>query len=177
MRGRYGRGRPKSVVDANEERFWSRVDKHGPASPLDGTRCWLWTRSTTRGYGSFRLAGVRVPVYAHRFSYELLVGPIGSGLYLDHRATCPKVCVNPAHLRPVTPKQNSENRAGAQRNSQSGVRGVSPGRGGRWQANVKHRGKSVYVGEFPTIEAAEAAVIAKRNELFSHNGMDREVTA
>ena len=36
-----------------------------------------------------------------------------------------------------------------------------------------HRGVHHYLGLFPTLEQAEAAVVAKRNELFTHNDMDR----
>lgn len=42
---------------------------------------------------------------AHRVSYETFVGPIPAGLTLDHlcRNT---LCINPAHLEPVTIKEN-----------------------------------------------------------------------
>ena len=42
---------------------------------------------------------------AHRVSYEMAKGSIPPGLQLDHlcRTT---LCVNPAHLEPVTPKEN-----------------------------------------------------------------------
>jgi hypothetical protein len=93
---------------------------------------------------------------------------------LDHRHTCPKNCVNPDHLRPVTHKQNHENRAGPQRNGHSGVRGVTWNKKNQaWQAQVKHHQKTHYAGIFDTVEEAEAAVIAKRNELFTHNDRDR----
>lgn len=152
-----------------EERFWAKVDQSGD--------CWLWTASLTE-YGYGRLGRGRKGegyVLAHRFAYGLLVGPIPEGMSLDHRHTCPKRCVNPGHLRPVTHKQNHENRAGAQvNNCSSGVRGVTwNARRGLWQAQTKHHGKNVWVGCFGTIEEAERAVIVKRNELFTHNDRDR----
>jgi hypothetical protein len=38
---------------------------------------------------------------------------------------------------------------------------------------VKHDGKRIYLNRFDTTPEAEAAVIAKRNELFTHNDLDR----
>ena len=59
----------------------------------------------------------------------------------------------------VTSKQNHENRGGAQRNSKSGVRGVSwHSRKKCWRAEVGHNGKHIDVGLFDTIEEADAAV-------------------
>jgi hypothetical protein len=43
---------------------------------------------------------------AHRYAYELLVGPIASGLVLDHLCRNPG-CVNPKHLEPVTDRENT----------------------------------------------------------------------
>lgn len=77
-----------------EERFWERVDKNAPNG------CWVWVAGKIpAGYGS--LGGVR----AHRFAYELLVGPIPAGLELDHLCRN-RACVNPAHLEPVTHHEN-----------------------------------------------------------------------
>ena len=43
---------------------------------------------------------------AHRFAYELLIGPIPSGLTIDH--LCRNTgCVNPAHMEPVTRAENA----------------------------------------------------------------------
>lgn len=42
---------------------------------------------------------------AHRAVYEALVGPIPPELELDHLCRNP-ACVNPAHLEPVTRKEN-----------------------------------------------------------------------
>jgi hypothetical protein len=49
----------------------------------------------------------------------------------------------------------------------SGVCGVYPSRGRR-RAQVVHNGKVFGVGTFGTMAEAEAALNAKRNELYSH---------
>lgn len=49
-------------------------------------------------------------VPAYRFAYEFLVGPIPDGLELDHLCRV-RLCVNPAHLEPVTHAENNK-RAG-----------------------------------------------------------------
>jgi hypothetical protein len=82
-----------------EQRFWTMVSKT--------ETCWLWTGGLSRGYAMFWLDGKNVK--AHRFAYELLVGPIPEGLVLDHvvaRGCKWRHCVNPAHLEPVTERVN-----------------------------------------------------------------------
>jgi HNH endonuclease len=93
-------------------RFWSKVQK------TDG--CWPWIGGIEPlGYGRLKIGGRAGRwVKAHRFAYELLVGPIPSGLDLDHLChnadpACPggkncihRRCVNPAHLEPVTHREN-----------------------------------------------------------------------
>lgn len=155
-------GRALTAGMSVEERFWAKVDKSG--------ECWIWVASKGRdGYGRLKVANRMWS--AHRLSYEMTVGPIPEGLEIDHKCHNHS-CVNPAHLSPVSGKQNAENRRGAQRNSKSGVRGVSP-YFGRWAAQVGHENRIIRVGTFSTIEEAEAAVIAKRNELFTNNLLDQ----
>ena len=68
--------------------------------------CWLWTGYLSEdGYGIFKLPSGAVK--AHRWSFERQVGPIASGLELDHVCRN-RACVNPAHLEPVTHQQNME---------------------------------------------------------------------
>ncbi len=67
--------------------------------------CWLWQRTTTHGYGHKPVNGRYVR--AHRWAYELLVGPIPEGLELDHLCR-DRACINPAHLEPVTRRENAK---------------------------------------------------------------------
>jgi hypothetical protein len=79
-------------------RFWERIDRsQGP--------CWLWTHPLRKGYGRL-LYGRWLDAEAHRFSYELFVGPIPAGLVIDHLCRTP-ACVNFAHLEAVTPAENA----------------------------------------------------------------------
>ena len=156
-----------SSTSGLEQRFWSKVDKSG--------ECWLWTAATDRkGYGRIWVDGQRRQ--AHRVAYVLSGGEIPEGMLLDHRCHH-TACVRPEHLRLATNKQNQENRSGAQCNSHSGARGVYWNRQcQRWHARVKHHGRQIHVGLFDSLAEAEAAVAAKRRELFTHSDMD-EVSA
>lgn len=84
------------------ERFWANVDCPDDAS------CWLWTGALDAdGYGTFRVDSRKVR--AHRFAYELLVGPIANAMVLDHvlaRGCLHRRCVNPAHLEQVPNVEN-----------------------------------------------------------------------
>ncbi|MFJ1788385.1 HNH endonuclease signature motif containing protein [Streptomyces anulatus] len=94
---------PKGILTPTL-RFWSRVNKAGTLAPMLGP-CWTWTGYQDRdGYGQFYFQGRKY--LAHRHAYMQLVGPIPAGLVIDHLCRNPS-CVNPAHLEPVTPAENT----------------------------------------------------------------------
>jgi hypothetical protein len=69
-----------------------------------GPDCWEWVGSRDKaGYG--QIARKRRLYRAHRFVYEQHKGPIPNGLDLDHLCRN-RGCVNPAHLEPVTRREN-----------------------------------------------------------------------
>lgn len=86
-------------IGALAPRFMSKV----LATPSSG--CWLWTACIGKnGYGQIRIKGVLH--LAHRLAWQAVNGQIPSGLEIDHFACDTRSCVNPAHLRPVTRREN-----------------------------------------------------------------------
>lgn len=70
------------------------------------TFCWNWTGAVTRfGYGSASSDYGTGEVVAHRASYATFVGSIPANRFILHHCHN-RLCVNPAHLRVGTAKQN-----------------------------------------------------------------------
>jgi hypothetical protein len=129
----------------------------------------MWTAACNQyGYGVF-LERKGKNWLAHRFAYESMTGKIPDALQLDHRCHN-HACVNPAHLRIATNKQNNEHRRGANSNNHSsGARGVTwDARRRKWMAKVEHDGRHYYAGRFGTVAEAERAAAALRAGLFTH---------
>lgn len=84
------------------ERFWAKVRVNAD------TDCWMWQRSLNpNGYGQFRVDPVPAgPRGAHRVAYLALVGDVPDGMQLDHLCRV-RACCNPAHLEPVSNRENS----------------------------------------------------------------------
>ena len=69
------------------------------------TDCILWTGAQTNGYGT-GWNGTRTE-QAHRLAYRAAYGEIPDGYHVHHECHN-RLCVNPEHLRAVTPKQHGE---------------------------------------------------------------------
>ena len=68
--------------------------------------CLIWTGAKAKGYGMFGRGRKGTGwIAAHRFTWELLRGPIPKGLELDHLCRN-HACVNPDHLEVVTHQEN-----------------------------------------------------------------------
>lgn len=88
---------PRPAKPSVADRFWSRVDKSGPVPdhvPVVGP-CWVWIPKCSDRYPQFTLDGRQQP--AHRVSWQLVNGPIPSGIHVLHK--CDRtICVRPDHL-------------------------------------------------------------------------------
>lgn len=142
---------------SERERFYSRTERRGG--------CLIWTGNRNgRGYGTWTpKEGVRF--LAHRRSLELSGVVLGVGQYVDHICHTP-LCVEPSHLRGVTPGENTWNLRGARRNSQTGVRNVSITRQGRYIVRVKKSGVVHRAGPFNSLDEAAIAAESLRLDLF-----------
>lgn len=149
-----------------ERRFWAKVQKTDA--------CWLWTAAIgTNGYGAFGISA-GVVRSAHRVAWLIEYGSMPPrNVDIDHICHVRR-CVRPDHLRLTSRKQNNEHRVAPNSNGKSGVRGVYWHKSAnKWATCIRHNGRSIHVGLFETLGAAEAAAIKARLELFTHNDMDR----
>lgn len=104
---------PQKYVD----RFISYIE-----IPEDAVRtCWVWKGNITRpGYGQYQFNYRPYP--AHRFSYMLSVGPIEAGKHIHHTCDNPG-CVNPYHLKPLSPAEHVKETTGHPKNKTHCKRG------------------------------------------------------
>lgn len=102
---------PRKVPRSISERLLAKA-----AEASNGCVIWTGTVNKATGYGALTVNNKNQ--YAHRVSYATFVGPIPAGMILDHTChnrdvTCRggsaclhRRCINPAHLEPVSSRQN-----------------------------------------------------------------------
>ena len=144
-----------------DSRFWNKV--------LKTDSCWVWNAAKSKGYGLFYSNGKMVR--SHRYLFEIINGPIPTGMQLDHKCHC-RSCVNPLHLRIVSNTQNQYNATRRADNS-SGLKGVSLDKqSGKWKAAIRINGKRTCLGRFLTKEDAHSAYCAAAIRLFGEYAND-----
>lgn len=95
--------------------FWARIDRvNGPIHPVCG-QCWMYLGNPSQRYGHFK------DVFAHRFVWELVNGPIPEGMLVLHECDNGK-CVNPGHLFLGTPQDNMDDKMSKGRQGDSGTK-------------------------------------------------------
>lgn len=101
-------------------RFWTKVNMRGPTQPGMKTQCWEWTGAqTSRGYGNFWVN--RKTCLAHRFSYEMAIGPLPKKHHACHKCDNP-ICIRPDHLFPGTDLDNARDKIAKGRSGLPGKR-------------------------------------------------------
>lgn len=103
------------------------------------------------GYGQIKDGGRMVGV--HRVSWAAVNGPIPDGREIDHVCHV-RDCVNVDHLRLATRLENTRNRAGANRNSGTGHRGIHRWIGGQYRVRVADSNNKRHGSIHKTIETA-----------------------
>lgn len=93
--------RSEQIRGGFEERLWSRVHKT--------ETCWLWTGARShKGHTTYGNIGFMNKTYSvHRIVYELYVGDIPPGMVVMHACDV-GLCVNPAHLRVGSYRDNTQ---------------------------------------------------------------------
>lgn len=98
-------------IAESSSRFWAKVNRNGPEHPYSPElgRCWIYTGPESGGYGNFGLwlpsLGVVKSLVAHRVAWAIVHGEWSSD-HLLHSCDN-RMCVNLAHVRKGTPKQNT----------------------------------------------------------------------
>ena len=98
-------------------RYCPHLTTHRPETiaqyiPDPPTQCWTWAQVRASGYAYVMTVpepyGYTQGIHAHRYFYDLLVGPVepdDAWLHVHHRCHN-RACWNPFHLELVTPSEH-----------------------------------------------------------------------
>lgn len=115
---------------------------------------------TNKGYWEIRISGFSYK--AHRLAWMHVHGLFPSD-QLDHingNRSDNRIC----NLREATNSQNQQNKQAEQKNTKSGLVGVSPN-GSGWRAKIVLNGKVHHLGTFKTPKLAQEAYINAKDRL------------
>jgi len=90
------------LKEIDKLKFWKHVER------IPEHSCWEWIgRKNNTGYGYHRISNKPdISILAHRLSLLINGQKLINGLVVDHKCRN-KTCVNPKHLRQVTPRINT----------------------------------------------------------------------
>jgi hypothetical protein len=136
--------------------YWNKLlSRRNPVGKLAGS-------FASNGYRQVQIDGTNYRV--HRIIYEMLVGEIERGCYIDH-INGDKSDNRLENLRVATPAQNQAN-SKTPRNNTSGYKGVSYIKSrGKFQATIAVNGKSINLGSFDCPKEAYKVYIVAAEEL------------
>ena len=124
------------------------------------------------GYWRIQHNGKKYKAHRLVWLHETGIWPTGqidhiNGNRADNRFT---------NLREVTNQQNQHNRL-AQKNSTTGVKGVSLSRTGRFEAQIRNNGTKIHLGTYGTIGDAARAYLAAAQQHHDPVAVERYQTA
>lgn len=115
-------------------------------------------RLDAKGYRDIRVKGTLYK--AHRLAFLLVTGK-WPAQHVDH-IDGDRQNNRWSNLRDVSNGINAQNLKTAQKNSKTGLLGVSPVKGGRYQAAITVNGKPRHLGFYDSPEVAHAAYVAAK---------------
>lgn len=102
--------------------------------------------------------GKQIPVRLHRW-----VTDSTDGMMVDH-INHDGLINTDSNLRIVTNAENTQNKQSANRNSKSGILGVSWNKHGKWVSQLMVDNKKIYLGCFDDVHEAENIIIEARKK-------------
>lgn len=120
-----------------------------------------------KGYVRIGINGGRYT--AHRLAWIYVYGTNPIGL-IDH-IDCNRSNNSISNLRVVDCRENAQNRAGANSNNKLGLLGVVDRGNGRFDSQIRHKGKAKFLGNFKSKEEAHSAYLKAKEVIHSYSSL------